>query len=63
MEKQSKVKLRDAKDGTPRTGGATVYLDSRSLDNYLNSLGYNALQANTFKAYLEYYGATYMRQR
>ena len=63
MEKQSKVKLKDAKDGTPRTGGATVYLDSRSLDNYLNSLGYNALQANTFKAYLEYYGATYMRQR
>ena len=63
MEKQSKVKLKDAKDGTPRTGGATVYLDSRSLDNYLNSLGYNALQANTFKAYLEYYGATYLRQR
>ena len=63
MEKQSKVKLKDTRDGTPRTGGATVYLDSRSLDNYLNSLGYNALQANTFKAYLEYYGATYMRQR
>ena len=63
MEKQSKVKLKDKRDGTPRTGGATVYLDSRSLDNYLNSLGYNALQANTFKAYLEYYGATYMRQR
>lgn len=63
MEKQSKVKLKDKRDGTPRTGGATVYLDSRSLDNYLNSLGYNALQANTFKAYLEYYGATYLRQR
>ena len=63
MDKQSKVKLRDSKDGTPRTGGATVYLDSRSLDNYINSLGYNTLQANTFKAYLEYYGATYLRQR
>ena len=63
MDKQSKVKLRDSKDGTPRTGGATVYLDSRTLDNYLNSKGYNALEANTFKAYLEYYGATYLRQR
>lgn len=40
-----------------------VYLDSRTLDNYLNSKGYTALEANTFKAYLEYFGATYQRQR
>ena len=39
-----------------------VYLDSRTLDNYLNSLGYNDLQANTFKAYLQQYGARYLRQ-
>lgn len=62
MDKQSKAKNSNSKDGY-RSTGRTVYLDSRSLDNYLNSLGYNALQANTFKAYLEYYGATYMRQR
>lgn len=62
MEKQKKVELRDTRNGTPRTGGATVYLDSRSLDNYINSLGYNDLQANTFKAYLQQYGARYLRQ-
>ena len=46
-----------------RAKNPNVYLDSRTLDNYLNSKGYNALEANTFKAYLEYYGATYLRQR
>lgn len=40
-----------------------IFLDSRTLDYYLNSKGYNTLQANTFKAYLEAYGATYQRQR
>lgn len=45
------------------SAGKTVYLDDRSLDNYINSLGYGDLEANTFKAYLEYYGAKYRRQR
>lgn len=40
-----------------------IFLDSRTLDYYLNSKGYSDLQANTFKAYLEAYGATYQRQR
>ena len=62
MDKMSSATLKNSKDGVRGTG-RTVYLDSRTLDNYLNSKGYNALEANTFKAYLEYYGATYMRQR
>lgn len=62
MDKMSSATLKNSKDGVRGTG-RTVYLDSRTLDNYLNSKGYNALEANTFKAYLEYYGATYLRQR
>jgi hypothetical protein len=62
MDKMSSATLKNSKDGVRGTG-RTVYLDSRTLDNYLNSKGYNALEANTFKAYLEYYGATYQRQR
>lgn len=62
MDKMSSATLKNSKDGVRGTG-RTVYLDSRMLDNYLNSKGYNALEANTFKAYLEYYGATYLRQR
>ena len=66
----SSSKLSDKKNNTLakaaqayRAKNPNVYLDSRTLDNYLNSKGYNALEANTFKAYLEYYGATYLRQR
>lgn len=66
----SSSKLSDKKNSTLakaaqayRAKNPNVYLDSRTLDNYLNSKGYNALEANTFKAYLEYYGATYLRQR
>ena len=66
----SSAKLSDKKNNTLakaaqayREKNPNVYLDSRTLDNYLNSKGYNALEANTFKAYLEYYGATYLRQR
>lgn len=62
MDKMSSATLKNSKDGVRGTG-RTVYLDSRTLDNYLNSKGYTALEANTFKAYLEYYGATYQRQR
>lgn len=62
MDKMSSATLKNSKDGVRGTG-RTVYLDSRTLDNYLNSKGYNALESNTFKAYLEYYGATYLRQR
>lgn len=62
MDKMSSATNKNSKDGVRGTG-RTVYLDSRTLDNYLNSKGYNALEANTFKAYLEYYGATYLRQR
>ena len=66
----SSSKLSDKKNNTLakaaqayRAKNPNVYLDSRTLDNYLNSKGYNALESNTFKAYLEYYGATYLRQR
>lgn len=40
-----------------------VYLDDWAVDRYINSLGYGNLEANTFKAYLEYYGAKYRRQK
>ena len=47
--------------------GARVFTEQTLLaeitSQYLNSKGYNALESNTFKAYLEYYGATYLRQR
>jgi hypothetical protein len=38
-----------------------VKVDSRTLDNWLNANGYSGKAAQTFKAYLEYYGAGYER--
>jgi hypothetical protein len=38
-----------------------VKIDSRTLDNWLKANGYSGAAAQTFKSYLEYYGAGYER--